>query len=155
MGNWLNLYKTFRMAFLINVFMNNELYSQEFADEHHAGEESADNKLFEWEDELNIREEIAEVDVEEKATFTLYGEKSDGQSFGIEIPNMLIFNFISEKNDVTQIACSQSLMSNYELIIQDKLLTIFLKGEPYANPIPGLYLASKEFPKELISSVRD
>lgn len=143
------------MAFLINVFMNNELYSQEFADEHHAGEESADNKLFEWEDEMNIRTEIAEVDVEESAVFTLRGEKSDGENFEIEIPNMLIFNFISEDNSITQVACSHSLVDSHELIINDKILTIFLKGEPYANPFPGLYLASKSFPKELINSVRD
>jgi hypothetical protein len=143
------------MAFLINVFMNNELYSQEFADEHHAGEESADNKLFEWEDEMNIRTEIAEVDIEENAIYTLRGEKADGAKFEIEIPNTLIFNFINEDNSVTQIACSQSLVDSYDLIINDKILTVFLKGEPYANPFPGLYLASKAFPKELIASVRD
>jgi hypothetical protein len=135
--------------------MNNELYSQEFADEHHNGEESADNKLYEWEDEMNIRAEIAEVDVEENAIYTLRGEKGDGEVFEIDIPEMLIFNFISEDNAVTQIACSQSLLDSYDLIINDKILTIFLKGEPYANPIPGLYLASKSFPKELIPSVRD
>jgi hypothetical protein len=143
------------MAFLINVFMNNELYSQEFADEHHNSEESVDNKLFEWEDEMNIRAEIAEVDVEENTIYTLRGEKGAGEVFEIEIPKMLIFNFISEENTVTQIGCSHSLVDSYDLLINDKILTIFLKGEPYANPFPGLYLASKEFPKELIPSVRD
>ncbi len=143
------------MAFLINVFMHNELYSQEFADKNHNGEESADNKLFEWEDEMNLRAEIAEVEVQEKAIYSLKGEKGDGEKFEIEIPNMLIFDFITEKNEVIQIAASESLLESYELIINDKILTIFLKGEPYANPFPGLYLASKEFPKELISSVRD
>lgn len=143
------------MAFLINVFMNNELYSQTFADEHHKGEESADNKLFEWEDEMNLRSEISEVDVEKNAVYTLHGEKGDGQVFEIDIPGMLIFNFISEDNSVTQIAFSESLVVSYELIINDKIVSIFLKGEPYANPITGLYLASKEFPKELIASVRD
>jgi hypothetical protein len=143
------------MAFLINVFMNNELYSQDLADEHNNGDESADNKLFEWEDEMSIRGEIAEVDIEENAIYTLRGEKGEDQVFEIEIPKMLIFNFISEDNTVNQVACSQSLVESYDLIINDKILTIYLKGEPYANPFPCLYLASKEFPKELISSVRD
>lgn len=135
--------------------MHNELYSQEFADKNHNGEESADNKLFEWEDEMNLRAEIAEVEVDEKAIYTLRGEKGGGEKFEIEIPNMLIFDFITEDNNVIQIAASESLMESYELLIHDKILTIFLKGEPYANPFPGLYLASKEFPKELIPSVRD
>jgi len=142
------------MAFLVNVYMHNELYSQEFADLHHNGEESADNKLFEWEDEMNVRAEIAEVDLEDHAIYLLKGEKGDGEKFEIEIPKMLIFNFITEDNDVIQIATSESLLESCELIINDKILTIFLKGEPYANPFPGLYLASKEFPKELIASVR-
>ncbi|MFA7274402.1 MAG: hypothetical protein WC044_11060 [Crocinitomicaceae bacterium] len=143
------------MAFLVNVYMINELYSQEFADENHRGEESADNKLYEWEDEMNLRVEILEVDEERNAEYVLRGEKGDGQPFEITIPNMLLFNFIAEDNSVMQIACSESLLTDYELIINDKILTIYLKGEPYANPIPGVYIASKEFPKELITLDRD
>lgn len=135
--------------------MLNELYSQEFADVHHNGEESADNKLYDWEDELNLRGEIMEVDVEKNAEYVLKGLKNDDTLFEIAVPKMLIFNFIKEDNQVTQIACSESLYVEHELIVQDKILTLYLKGEPYANPIPGIYFASKEFPKELISSVRD
>lgn len=137
------------MAFLVNVFMNNELYSQKFADDNHNGEESADNKLFEWEDEMNLKGEIMEVDVERDSEYIIRGDKGDGNPFEIAIPNMLIFNFIREDNSVIQIACSESLHEEHELIINDKILSLFLKGEPYANPIPGVYVASREFPKEL------
>ena len=34
---------------------------------------------------MNIRTEIAEVDVEENAIYTLRGEKADGENFEIEI----------------------------------------------------------------------
>ncbi len=141
------------MAFLVNVFMLNELYSQDFAEAHHNGEESEDNKLYEWEDEMNLRGEIMEVDVEEMSVYHLKGEKGDGSAFEINIGNMRLFNFIREDNAVIQIACSESLYVSHELIINDKILTLSLKGEPYANPIPGIYIASKEFPKELISGV--
>ena len=132
--------------------MNNELYSQEIADAQHNGEESEDNKLFEWEDEMNLKGEIMEVDVERDAEYAIRGEKGDGQVFEIKIPKMCIFNFIKEDNSVIQIACSESLYADHELIINDKILTLFLKGDPYANPIPGIYIASKEFPKELMPS---
>lgn len=143
------------MAFLINVFMNNELYSQDFADEYHAGEESEDNKLFEWEDEMNLKGEIMEVDEERQSNYSIRGDKGDGSPFEIIIPKMCIFNFIREDNSVIQIACSESLYDEHELIVNDKILTLFLKGEPYANPIPGIYVTSREFPKELMPSARD
>jgi hypothetical protein len=143
------------MAFLVNVLMNNELFSQEFADANHDGKESADNKLYEWEDELNLRSEIAEVDVENQAEYILKGEKGDGEIFEITIPKMRIFYFIREDNAVIQIACSESLYASHELIVHDKILTLYLKGEPYANPIPGIYIASKEFPKELVTGVEN
>ncbi|MDC1403705.1 hypothetical protein N8328_04800 [Crocinitomicaceae bacterium] len=143
------------MAFLVNVFMINELYSQEFADTHQKGEESEDNKLFEWEDEMSLKGEIMEVDVERDAEYIICGDQGEGNPFEVSIPKMCIFNFIKEDNSLIQIACSESLYEEHELIINDKILTLFLKGEPYANPIPGIYIASREFPKELMPSVRD
>lgn len=137
------------MAFLINVFMNNELYSQEIADAQNGGEESQDNKLYEWEDEMNLRGDIMEVDEEKDSIYSIRGEKGDGESFEIQVPKMRLFNFIKEDNSVIQIACSESLYFDHELIINDKILSLFLKGEPYANPIPGIYITSREFPKEL------
>ncbi len=132
--------------------MNNELYSQEFADEHHNGEESADNKLYEWEDEMSLKGEIMEVDIEENADYIIRGERGEGDPFEIAIPKMRLFNFVREDNSVIQIGCSESLFESEELIINDKILTLNLKGEPYANPIPGIYIASREFPKELTPS---
>ncbi len=140
------------MAFLINVFMNNELYSQEFADENHNGEESSDNKLFEWEDEMNLRGEIMEVDEQVNSNYSVRGEKGDGSIFEITVPKMRMYNFIKEDNSVVQIGCSESLYAQHELLVHDKILTLYLKGEPYANPIPGIYIASREFPKELTPS---
>lgn len=140
------------MAFLVNVYMNNELFSQNFADEFHKGEESEDNKLFEWEDEMNLKGEIMEVDVERDASYIIRGEKGDGERFEVNVPNMMVFNFIREDNALIQVACSESLYADHELIVNDKILTLFLKGEPYANPVPGIYIASREFPKELTPS---
>ena len=46
-------------------------------------------------------------------------------------------------------AVSESILDSYTF--QGDKLEVFLKDyEPMSNPIPGVYIASKEFPKELI-----
>jgi hypothetical protein len=59
----------------------------------------------------------------------------------------------SEDAPDTYVGASQSIVDRYEKEENDGGVTvrIFLKDyEPMANPIPGIYIASKEFPKELI-----
>ena len=49
------------MKCTIHVYLLNELYSQEIADNNHDGKESADNKKYIWEDELSINSQVVSV----------------------------------------------------------------------------------------------
>ena len=68
------------------------------------------------------------------------------------IPEMIVFNIALEDGTITQMACSESIVENFELIeeTEGKRLNVYLKEEePHTNPIPGIYVALQEFPKEL------
>jgi hypothetical protein len=65
---------------------------------------------------------------------------------------MIVFNIVLEDESITQMACSESIVENFELTDEDggKRLNVYLKEEePHTNPIPGIYVALQEFPKEL------
>ena len=54
---------------------------------------------------------------------------------------------------LTVISLTESMVDtlSIEKLSIEILVSIYLKdNEPHANPIPGIYIASKEFPKELI-----
>jgi hypothetical protein len=51
------------------------------------------------------------------------------------------------------VGASESMIDtlNIEKLNDEILVSFYLKdNEPHANTIPGIYIASKEFPKELI-----
>lgn len=133
----------------IHFYLLNDHFSQEHADLHHNGEESEYNLRYEWEDELKITTNVTGVITEEYATYSLQGEL-DGKPFSHEIKNMRLFKF--EGEIPTVVGCSESILDSYQLSSDgDIVLKVYLKDyEPMANPIPGIYIASQEFPKELI-----
>jgi hypothetical protein len=140
------------MECIINVYLLNDHFSIEHANAHHDGKPSENNPLYEWEDEFKITTEVKEVLVKEKDTYVLQGELNN-QAFSYEIPNMRLFYIHSDNAPVTVIGCSESILDKAELIEKDKQFNIVLTlkdFEPMANPIPGLYIAAQEFPKELI-----
>lgn len=137
----------------IHVYLLNEHFSQEHADANFDGNESANNRRYDWEDEMRITSEVEEVIIHEYAYFPLQGEYPNGELFSIEVPNMRLFEVKSKGLPSTYIGCSESILDGYEkLVTEDEVvLSLFLKDyEPMANPIPGIYIASQEFPKELI-----
>jgi hypothetical protein len=51
------------------------------------------------------------------------------------------------------VGCSESILQELHIIRneQETIIEIHLKDyEPLSNPIPGIYIGSKSFPKELI-----
>jgi hypothetical protein len=67
---------------------------------------------------------------------------------------MLIFDVVNDDGSVTQLAASESLVDRFENSKDEQRwkIELFLKDyEPMANPIPGIYIASKSFPSELIT----
>jgi hypothetical protein len=137
----------------IHVYLINELYSQEFADEHHDGNPTEDNKEFDWEDELSISSDVKNISELTDTTFTLAGENGNGEAFSYGVPNMRLAKIESTDALDVLVGASESILDTFsiEKVGDEMIISIYIKDkEPLANPIPGIYIASKEFPKELI-----
>ena len=135
----------------IHFYLLNEHFSVEHAEANHNGEESEMNRKYEWEDELLVHD-VHDVTSEEKATYKLQGSFPDGEAFAFDVKNMRIFEIHTDKGPV-QVGCSESIMDSCELTENDNgfEVKIFIKDyEPMSNPVPGIFIAAQEFPKELI-----
>jgi hypothetical protein len=138
---------------IVNVYLLNEHFSPEYAEAQHNGKESENNLRYEWEDEFAITSDVLSVTAIENASLPLQGEMPDGQIFSHEVSKMLLFEIASSDAPTTYVGASASIVDSYTIDQsgEDIRLKIFLKDyEPMSNPIPGIYIASKEFPKELI-----
>ena len=136
-----------------HFYLLNDHFSIEHANENFNGEESELNRRHEWEDELEIKTEVSDVHVEENGTYLLQGELPDGDAFSNEIPSMRLFNIANGEKVVAQLACSESIISSFDIEKSEEafVVKIYIKDdEPLANPVPGIYIAAQEFPKELI-----
>lgn len=140
------------MEFKACFYKLNEDFSPEYAEANNDGKPSENNQLYEWEDELVLKNDIKSVEVLERGIYTLKGEQN-GESFEEEVKDMLLFNIVGSDDSITQMSCSSSLVEKYELIEEETfLLNVFFKGsEPLSNPVPGIYIALQEFPKSLIN----
>ena len=136
----------------IHIYLLNNLYSQEVADFKYQGKESADNKKYSWEDELDITTNVLEIVETKNSVYKLKGVLSDNP-FSEEVLGMRILQLIGDDSTQTEIAVSESILERLrvENNFDNTTISIFIKDdEPLANPIPGIYIASKEFPKRLI-----
>ena len=137
----------------IHVYLLNEHFSAEHAEAHHNGEESENNLKYEWEDEFYVTSSVESVEIHENVSFPLQGEMPDGSAFSHDVENMFLFEIKSLDAPSTFIGASKSIVEEHELIKEETrfVIRLFLKDyEPMSNPIPGIYIASKEFPKALI-----
>lgn len=127
-------------------------FSPEFAEAHHEGKESENNRLYDWQDELAITTKVKDIEVFENSTYTIQGEKG-GKAFSEEIGNVLLFHIIGEDGAITPMACSQVLVLKYDIEKKEDSINLnvyFEEMEPLTNPIPGVYIAIQDFPKLLI-----
>jgi hypothetical protein len=129
------------------------LYSQELADEQHEGNQSIDNIKYEWEDELSISSDVISVTELSDVAYPLAGMNEHNEAFQFDIPNMRLFEIQSSDAPKVYIGASESIVSSSTVEKTDESYTIeiFLKDyEPMSNPTPGIFIAAKSFPKELI-----
>lgn len=141
------------MKCTVNVYLLNEHFSQEHADAHFKGEESENNQRYEWEDEFVITSNVEKVTEHEHAVFPLKGQLPDGTEFSHDVSGMFLFEIQSSDAASTFVGASESIIDSHNFTQDDSgfKVKLYLKDfEPMANPIPGIYIASKEFPKELI-----
>lgn len=137
------------MALTVKVYLLNDDFSQEYADTHNDGNESELNRHYEWQDELEVTSDVKKIEVIENGTYTLAGEMEDRQ-FSYDVPKMRLFSVQSNDAMDLLIGCSESLLADYK-VEGNELLEIYLKDyEPLSNPVPGVYIAAQEFPKDLI-----
>lgn len=137
------------MILKAHFFLLNDDFSPEYAEANHGGKESDNNPLYEWEDELEVAD-VVEVNVERKAIYTLAGEFSDGKGFSYDLPDMFMVSFKNQDDVMGFFAISESILDTFEYNEEEGVLKAFIKDyEPFGNPIPGVYIASKEFPVEL------
>jgi hypothetical protein len=129
------------------------LYSQELADEQHEGNQSIDNIKYEWEDELSISSDVISVTELSDVAYPLAGMNEHNEAFQFDIPNMRLFEIQSSDAPKVYIGASESIVSSasFEKTDESYTIEIFLKDyEPMSNPTPGIFIAAKSFPKELI-----
>lgn len=134
-----------------HFFLLNDDFSPEYAAANHGGNESDNNPLYEWEDEFSVSQDLVDVIIEEKSIYLLQGETSDGP-FSYEIPNMLVARLHMKQGVVGAFAISESIVDSYTFEKENEVATfkVYIKDyEPLADPIPGVYIASKEFPSDL------
>lgn len=150
---FLILHQNYFMKCQVNVYLLNALFSQKLADESNNGKEDADNRKFLWEDELAITTEVKSVIEHSDVSFPLQGVMPDGEEFSIDVRGMRLVQISSVDGPDVYVGASESMIDRLEVEKKegDFSIRLYLKDdEPYANPIPGIYIASKEFPKELI-----
>ena len=141
------------MKFTIHTYLLNDLYSQEFADSQNNGEQSPDNKMFDWEDEMSVSSKVNNIEELKDSSYFLAGSLGDGSDFSIEVPKMRLLKITSTDSPDLYVGASESIISEVRINRNENhwKIEIFIKDlEPMANPIPGIYIASKEFPKELV-----
>jgi hypothetical protein len=137
----------------IHTFLLNDAYSQDYADKHHKGNPSEDNQKFEWEDELEVSNPISALTELKDEIYLLQGTLPDGKDFSYPIPNMRLVKIESTNAPSFFIGCSESILEELSIKKNNEItnIEIYLKDyEPLSNPIPGIYIGSKSFPKELI-----
>ena len=141
------------MKCTIHTYLLNDLYSQELADSQNNGEQTPDNKKYDWEDEMNVSSRVNDVEELKDSSYFLAGSLGDGSNFSIEVPKMRLLKITSSDVQDLYVGASESIISEVRINRNEnhlKIEIVIKDLEPMANPIPGIYIASKEFPKELV-----
>lgn len=140
------------MTVQIHFFLLNEHFSPEYAAANHQGEESENNLRYEWEDELEIKH-VRRVQIHRFHDLPMSGLLPDDSPFSVIVPNMLSIEIESDQHEQAFLGVSESILNNFDETENGDttIIKVYLKDyEPHANPMPGVYIASKEFPQELI-----
>jgi hypothetical protein len=145
-------YKT--MEVYIHFIELNSDFSRDIADQFHNGKESEDNIMCTWEDELKVAEDVVDFKIKNKTTYTLEGSFSDESHFKFEIPDMTVCECTLASGTISRFAVSSKLIKKTEKKLTgggNKVRFYFYLRDnlPSENPFPGVYILSKDFPKEL------
>ncbi|MES2589400.1 MAG: hypothetical protein V4622_10500 [Bacteroidota bacterium] len=136
------------MKLTLHYLLLNENFSPEYAEANHQGEETENNPKYEWEDEFDIND-IDSFQIIRNGKLPLSGELPNGENFSVEVDKMCVIELLTSSKQKAYLGISESILESFEET--ENKITIYIKDyEPHANPMPGVYIASKEFPKELV-----
>ena len=144
--------KSYLMRVTAHFYLVNEDFSPEYAEANHGGEETENNMRYYWEDSLKVKNEIKSIELLEDSVYTIQGVFPDGNGFSFDIPNMTQLLLHGEDESVTALAFSKHIYHNYtqEKDGEHEIIRVYFKDyEVFSNPIPGVYITAKDFPKEL------
>ncbi|WP_294672309.1 hypothetical protein [uncultured Fluviicola sp.] len=137
------------MSYSIQVFLKNNSFSEEYAQEKHEGKDSPENIRYEWEDEFRLTDSSDVLEIVRDQPFVLAGEIGEGKAFHYEIQDVIQFIFHGEKG-ATPIVFSEKCLDEYIIDHDHQKLKVYLNDdEVVENPVPGVYIVLSAFPKEL------
>lgn len=140
------------MDLTLHVFQVNSDFSPEYADANHEGKESDNNPIYEWEDELHIQDGVKNYQIIRNGAYLLQGQYADGTAFSEEVQKMCLIELELENGQIGHLGASECMVLEYkEKEVDGKnIIELYLKDyEPFWNEMPGVYIASKEFPKNI------
>ncbi|WP_343605071.1 hypothetical protein [Fluviicola sp.] len=137
------------MSYIIQVFLKNNSFSEDYALEKYDGKDSPENIRYEWEDEFRLTDDSEVLEIVRDQPFVLAGEIGEGKAFHYEIQDVIQFIFHGEDGS-TPIVFSEQCLDEYIIDHDNKRLKVYLNDdEVVENPIPGVYIVLSAFPKEL------
>lgn len=140
------------MKVTVHFFQMNSDFSPEHAEAHHDGKESENNLKHDWEDELEVSDNLESVEIIRKGIFTLQGHLADDTPFSYDIPNMFLIAMTLKDGQKGYMGVSESMMEDYEEsgTKDHPIYKVYIRDyEPCWNEIPGVFIASNDFPKKL------
>jgi hypothetical protein len=140
------------MILKAHFYLLNDDFSPEYADANHGGQPSENNPMFEWEDEFEVSD-LSKIELIRKGKMPLVGLLPNDEPFESEVNNMFLVALQMENGAQGFMGVSESILERFELDenADESILHVYIKDyEPLSNPLPGVFIASKEFPKELI-----
>ena len=140
------------MKVTITVKEVNPEFDRELAEKQHGGKESEDNILYTWEDEFDISGDVKDFKIRNNASYDLQVQEED-ETATYTIEGMMLVDAHLADGAITTCAFSRSLVKDTKKVISKKgdiHFYVFLKGsKQIVNPIPGIYIAGKDFPEGL------
>ncbi|MCE3294949.1 MAG: hypothetical protein K0R65_663 [Crocinitomicaceae bacterium] len=140
------------MILHLHFFLLNENFSPEYAEANHQGKETENNQKYEWEDELEIAH-VAKIEIFRKDNIQLEGYLPNEEFFSVQLTSMFVIDLTTENGEHARLGVSESILDHFEQSENagETTLNVYIKDyEPHGNPVPGIYVASKEFPQDLV-----
>ncbi|HTF05604.1 MAG TPA: hypothetical protein VK826_16370 [Bacteroidia bacterium] len=140
------------MKVTVTVKEVNPEFDHELAERHNDGKESESNILYNWEDEFEISGDVKDFKIRNNAAYDLTVQLGDDVQTH-PVPGMMIVDCVLDDDAVTSCAFSRNLVKDTKKVLNkngDVHFFVFLKGgKKIVVPMTGVYIAEKDFPKEL------